>query len=266
MSYPAESVHKTKAFCVGQAKSGTASLFGLLATHYRAAHEPERAETLELILRESRGELSETALSDHLLKRDWRLNLEYDIAWPNQFLVDRLLSIFPKAKFVVLVRDPYTWLQSIIGHLMSRDIPLDVRPFLDWWFKPERYPHTRGDRKLKASGVYSIEALLNAWNQHVDSCAAGLPQERRLVLRTHELNQSHSEIARFLDLPVESLDARRGYVNRSTWSGRLDSLVDRSCMDDSVRRVCGRNMARYFPEVSGIEDVPKLWGMSSAVQ
>lgn len=46
-----------KAFCVGQAKSGTASLYGLLATKYGAAHEPERAQILDMILRESRGEV-----------------------------------------------------------------------------------------------------------------------------------------------------------------------------------------------------------------
>ena len=34
----------TKAFCVGQAKSGTASLYALLSRCYRAAHEPERAQ------------------------------------------------------------------------------------------------------------------------------------------------------------------------------------------------------------------------------
>ena len=32
---------------VGQAKSGTASLCGLLSGNYRAAHEPERAELLD---------------------------------------------------------------------------------------------------------------------------------------------------------------------------------------------------------------------------
>ncbi len=47
-------------FCVGQAKSGTASLCGLLAANYRAAHEPEREQILEMILQESRGDVTET--------------------------------------------------------------------------------------------------------------------------------------------------------------------------------------------------------------
>jgi hypothetical protein len=35
--------------CVGQAKSGTASLCGLLGGSYRVAHEPERANVLRVI-------------------------------------------------------------------------------------------------------------------------------------------------------------------------------------------------------------------------
>ena len=203
-----------RAFCVGQAKSGTASVCGLLATHYRAAHEPERTQVLELILREARGERDQDAVRAHLIERDRRLTLEYDIAWANQFITSHLLAVFPHARFIVLVRDPYTWLQSIIGHLSSRQIPPDVRSFLDWWFKPECYPHTRDDRALEARGVYSLAAFLNAWNQHVDSCAGGLPPERRLVLRTHELNQSHARLAGFLQIPLESLDTQSGHLNR----------------------------------------------------
>lgn len=238
-----------RAFCVGQAKSGTASLCGLLATRYRAAHEPERAQLLDMILRESRGEVDEEAFRTFLLERDQRLNLEYDIAWANQFIMRHLLTAFPDAKFVVLVRNPSTWLRSIVGHLISRQIPPEVRSFLDWWFQPERYPHTRQDRALQARGIYSIAAYLNAWNRHVDSCTQMLPPQRRLVLRTHELNRSYSRLADFLEVPLESLDSERGHLNRSTWSGRLDSLLDAAYVNDSIGRICGENMARLFPDL-----------------
>ena len=69
-----------RAFCVGQAKSGTASLAGLLSGSYRVAHEPERAETLDLVLRDARGQLSPAAVRTYLRARDARLDLEYDVA------------------------------------------------------------------------------------------------------------------------------------------------------------------------------------------
>jgi hypothetical protein len=93
------SVPAIKAFCVGQAKSGTGSFAALLAANHRAAHEPERAQILEMILRESRGEVSEDAFRTYLLARDQRLNLAYDIAWANQFLIGHLLTVFPDVRF-----------------------------------------------------------------------------------------------------------------------------------------------------------------------
>ncbi len=168
----------TKAFCVGQAKSGTASLYALLARCYRAAHEPERAQTLEMILRQSEGEVDAQSFRSYLRQRDRRLNLEYDIAWANQFIIDHLLTVFSEANFIVLIRDPYTWLQSTVGHLISRQLPADVPPFLNWWFKPKKYPHTRHERLLEAQGIYSITALVNAWNQHVKTCRQLIPPER----------------------------------------------------------------------------------------
>ncbi len=249
----------TKAFCVGQAKSGTASLHALLAPCYRAVHEPERAKTLEMILGQSEGEVDAKSFRAYLRQRDRRLNLEYDIAWANQFIIDHLLTVFGEANFIVLIRDPYTWLQSTVGHLVSRQIPPDVRPFLNWWFKPEQYPHTRHDRMLEAQGVYSITALVNAWNHHVQTCTQLIPPERCLVLKTHELNRSHRQIADFLQIPPKSLDTERGHLNQSTWTGRLDLLVNTNYLSEVVNSICADSMTRYFPNVFKAEDAYELW-------
>ncbi len=250
---------RVKAFCVGQAKSGTASLVGLLSANYRAAHEPEREEMLGMILRESRGERSTIAFREYLLQRDARLNLEYDVAWANQFIIDHLLHLFPAAKFIILVRDCHTWLQSIIGHLVSRDVPSDVLAFLKWWFKPELHPHSRHDQALANQGLFSIAAYLHVWNRHIDECTRSIPADRRLVLRTHELARTHQRLADFLRIPVDSLDVGSGHLNRSTWSDRIESFVDPTYISDMIQSICGDNMALHFPELRGVRDVSRLW-------
>lgn len=258
MSIDRQSV-RVKAFCVGQAKSGTASLAGLLSANYRVTHEPEREEILSMILRESQGTLSTPAFREYLLQRDARLNLEYDIAWANQFIIDHLLHLFPASKFIILVRDSYTWLQSVIGHLVSRDVPSDVLAFLKWWFKPERYPHSRHDRALAEQGLFSVVAYLHAWNQHIDECTQSIPADRQLVLRTHELVRTHQRLADFLRIPVDSLDVASGHLNRSTWSNRIESFVDPAYIDDMIQSICGDNMALHFPELRSAQDVSRLW-------
>ena len=68
-----------------------------------------------MILRESQGTLSSVTFREYLLQCDARLNLEYDVAWANQFIIDHLLHLFPASKFIILISDSYTWLQSVIG-------------------------------------------------------------------------------------------------------------------------------------------------------
>ena len=254
---------RVKAFCVGQAKSGTASIAGLLSGNYRVAHEPERAATLDLILRHARGELSDTAVREGLRERDARLDLEYDVAWANQFLIRHLLPVFPAARFIVLIRDCYTWLKSITDHLTLRDVPSDVSEFMRWWFKPDRYPHGAADRVLEERGLFSVSAYLHAWNRHVDSCLKSIPAERRLVLRTHELGASHRRLAGFLGIPVTSLDVAHGHRNRGAPMERLASLVAPGYIDEMVQSICGTNMTRHFPEVGSSSDVPGLWAETS---
>lgn len=244
---PDRPTSRVRAFCVGQAKSGTASIAGLLSANYRVAHEPERAATLDLILRHARGELSDTAVRERLRVRDARLDLEYDVAWANQFLIRHLVDVFPAARFIVLIRDCHSWLQSITDHLTLRDVPSDVTEFLKWWFKPDRYPHGPADRVLADRGLFSVSAYLHAWNRHVDSCIRSIPPERLLVLRTNELGASHRRLASFLGIPVSSLDVAQGHSNRGTPMEPIASVVAPGYIDEMVHSICGVNMARYFP-------------------
>ena len=70
----------------------------MLSTNHRAAREPEREALLEMILRESRQDVTPSGFREFLLRRDARLDLEYDISWANQFVVGHLLTVFPAAE------------------------------------------------------------------------------------------------------------------------------------------------------------------------
>ena len=237
----------TRVFCLGQARSGTGTLYGLLAKHHRAAHEPDRAATLAMILRESRGEVTGEEVRAWLVERDRTLNLDYDIAWANQFLAGHLVATFPEAKFVILIRDPLAWLQSMIGYLLSREIPPDVRSFLNWWFRPDLFPYTDQDGRLRARGLYPLESFLNVWNRHIESCTRLITEDRRLVLRTAALNGDLTRLAAFLGVPVDRLDLTKRHMNKGNWEGTLEQFVDPAYLSETVGEICGRNQQRWFP-------------------
>ena len=68
--------HSTKVFCVGQAKSGTASLAGHLRRDFRTAHEPEREATIDLVVARARGDFESVDFGEVLVERDRRAPLD----------------------------------------------------------------------------------------------------------------------------------------------------------------------------------------------
>ena len=157
--------------------------------------------------------------------------------------------MFPAAKFIVLIRDCGSWLESLVGHLVSRDVPPDVLAFLGWWFRPERYPYSCHDRALEARGLFSIPAYRHGWNRHINLCNRVIPPHRRLILRTHELALSRQRLAAFLQLPEDSIDLGRAHLNRAGGSGPIETLVDRAYLKERIQAICGDNMSSYFPEL-----------------
>jgi len=255
----AASQRRLHAYCVGQAKSGTASLWGACRTNLKAAHEPERSEVLAKALRIADGSVSGNEIADWLQERDERLRLDVDVSWCNYFLLEQLVAVFPSARFIVLVRDCYTWMESIIGHMLTREIPPDAREFMEFWFRTSDHPHGDGEQRLKEAGLFSLTAHLETWNEHITKCVAMIPTNRLFVVRTHELAACLPALAKFLGVPMSKLDSEQCHLNRGTWQGRIQEYVDVGLVEEMVVRTCSDSMGRYFPEVSRINDAYSLW-------
>ena len=248
------SPRKFQAFCIGAAKSGTSSLAGMFETCFRSAHEPEREELLDSIVALDAGRLSMSEFDDYLCERSNRLQLELDSSWANYFIVDRLVVLFPESMFIQLVRDCYTWVESVINHLITRTIPADVQDFMDWWFEPSKFPYFKEDQSLEQIGIYSLECLVTRWRIHADSPSKLIPPGRLTVIRTHELGSSAPKLARFLNTDAGLIDDERSHRNVGSRTRPLLSLVDRAYLEDTVERVCGDIMNQYFPEIRSVDD------------
>ena len=235
---------------------------GVFETNFRSAHEPERAELLAKVVSLDERLIDGDEMDDFLRERDERLQLELDTSWANYFIMDRLAVLFPNAKFIQLVRDCYTWVESLINHLVTRAVPPDVQGFMDWWFEPTKYPHQKEDRTLREAGMYSLECYLTRWTNQVEGPSRVIPPDRLLVIRTHEIPESLGAMALFLGVPPDQLDKSKTHSNRGKTERPLLTLVDRGYLEDTVGRVCRETMSRYFPEVKGVKDAFTLVGKS----
>ena len=226
----------------------------MLETEFRAAHEPDRPELLDAVVDFDEGHLTAREFDGYLLERDRRLQLEFDSSWANYFVMDRLSTLFPEARFIQLIRDCYTWLESIINHLIVRTIPEDVQSILDWWFEPSKYPYTESDHGLQEAGVYSLDCFVTRWSIHAEGPAKAIPPDRLITIRTPEIRSSARRLADFLNVSIDQIDTTKSHRNVGEKVRPLLSLVEKDYLDDAVARICKDSMNKYFPEIQGVSD------------
>ncbi len=226
----------------------------MLETEFRAAHEPDRPELLDAVVDFDQGHLTVREFDGYLLERDRRLQLEIDSSWANYFVMDRLSTLFPEARFIQLIRDCYTWLESIINHLIVRTIPEDVQSILDWWFEPSKYPYTESDHGLQEAGVYSLDCFVTRWSIHAEGPAKAISPDRLITIRTPDIRSSARRLADFLNVPIDQIDTTKSHRNVGEKVRPLLSLVEKDYLDDTVARICKDSMNKYFPEIQGVSD------------
>ncbi|MDM8563812.1 hypothetical protein QUF54_10710, partial [Candidatus Marithioploca araucensis] len=81
---------------------------------YRAAHEPESSFVNHQIIAFANGKINKSELIKYVEHKKRRLALEMDSSWLNYFFVDILVNEFSEAKFILTIRDCYSWLESLI--------------------------------------------------------------------------------------------------------------------------------------------------------
>lgn len=244
------------AFGVGTAKSGTHSLDRILG-HYRAFHEPERERFMGIIMARADGAISNSRARDEVRKLDRRKWLEFNSSYLNYFLLDLLLDAFPQAKFVLTIRDCYSWLDSIFNELLARPHGEYQTRFHRWYAESlSLKPHEKGDQVLSEHGLWPLDGWLRVWSQHNARVLALVPDDRLLIIRTPDIRRDMPRLAEFLDISPDTLDATRSHEYKAERKLGLLSRIDEEYLSACVDARCGDLMRRFFPEIRRLSDVP----------
>src|SRR5206468_4805128 len=99
--------------CCGLSKSGTHSMAGLFE-NYRSRHHPDEGIRLPLATAYLKGEVEEAAAERILRRRDRLLWLEMESSTLGGILIDPFSRGCPSKKFILTIRDPYSWCDSWI--------------------------------------------------------------------------------------------------------------------------------------------------------
>jgi hypothetical protein len=237
------------AYGVGMGSSGTTSLALVFRPKYRAEHEPDSDALISHVLRVAETGRGAEDLAEYVRERDRRLWLELDSSSLNYYILDYLLEFFPAARFVMVIRDPWSWLGSKVKHKLTY-------PASEAWSRLAvlRYstgkPHPAEEQSLAARGVYPLEGYLGFWARHNRKVLATVPRDRMIVVRTDELTAKLPEIASFLGVPYAALNVGAVHSNKAKIEFDLCAEVTPDYLNRLVRAHCQDLVEEYFPELS----------------
>jgi hypothetical protein len=237
-----------RVYNVGIAKTGTQSVAGIFS-NYRTLHEYLFPDTVEAVGRRASGQMSESQFREFLHWRDGVARLDVDSSSYNSFYVDRLAEEFVDAKFIFVIRDCWSWLDSMLN------MAVRLGPHMPGWMvehcRTILGPCFSGDDEEQLSERLPalVDGGLSYWARANQFVVDALPSERSIVLRTGELSESLPRLAAFVGVPVESLRADLSHVHRAEQRYNLLQAVDPRVLEKHYAADCGQLMERYFPEV-----------------
>ena len=221
----------------------------------RTGHEAQAGPLILKIIGAAEGKISHKELSRWVRDRDRELALEGDSSQLNFFLLDILVAEFPDARFVLTIRDAYSWLDSIINHILNH--PQTTPEWLrmrDFRFRPDIYKHAPAEHVLKDKGLHTVEGYLAYWAEHNGKTVAKVPSDRLLVVQTGQIRSRAKEIAAFAGLPPEAVDLEGAHSFKNPQKFNIVRQLDRAFIEEKIAKHCRPLMTQFFPEIKSFDD------------
>lgn len=232
---------KLHLFEIGAPKTGTLSIAALFAGSYRSLHEPRVDELAKWAVTRKSGTANESQLRKELRRRDRELWLDCEASHMLVHVVDLLVQEFPKAKFVLTVREPHAWLRSNIDQCLNHPrekLPPYYRALRDVNFgtPPVRYPDE--EEVLAKHGLHGIDGFLSYWRWHNSIVIESVPSDRLLIIRTSQLSDELDRIADFAGVPKGQLAAEKRHSHASPKRHNLLAQISSQYIGKKVEAYC----------------------------
>ncbi len=249
-------VRRTRLYCIGTSKSGTHSIAALFSPNVRAQHECGVLSLIQRILDRHAGHITEDQFDAWLRARDKRLSLELDSSHVNVDILDSLLREFPDGRYLLTIRDCYSWFNSVTNQSLRFRGQLDPRwqGLAAFRAGPGPFVHAPEESVLKQLELLPLENYLRRWARHNDRVLSRVPAHRLLVVRTDQIARRAFEIADFAGLPRHAVRTERAHAFRNQEKQDVVRRIDRVFLERKVEEHCRPLMTRFFPEIKSLDD------------
>ena len=229
----------------------------MFTRNVRSRHEPERLELAEKISAWHNQRVSEQEMTTWLLQRDRRLALEVDSSMLNIDILPIVLREFPDARFLLTIRDCYTWCNSIINEMVrsAGRMPPVLNEIASSHYQPHLFEHAPEEQWLKERNLYTLDGYFTYWAKHNSKILDTVPADRLLVVRTDQISKRAFEIGDFAGLPRRTVRVERTHEYKNPAKQDIIGQLDRNFLQAKVQQHCRSLMARFFPEIKSLDDV-----------
>jgi transcriptional regulator with XRE-family HTH domain len=234
------------AYGIGAGRTGTRSL-ALILNNYRSKHQFGEDITHAMITNLHNNVISPAKFRNFIRKRDIDGFLEMDSTMHTIFYLDILLEEFPSALFICLVRDCYSWLTSVVNMLTYPENGFDAPG--DYSFPELKQLCLNDKNELLRNIEHYIDKPLRFW-RYVYKTVIDLKNvypSRFIVINTHELTDKLPEIASFLKIPHESLNASLSHEGTCEYQFSILHEVDPQRLRPLFVKHCADVMDHYLP-------------------
>jgi hypothetical protein len=218
--------------------------------NYRSQHHPDVRVRLPLSTAALNGDVDTAYASKVLKQRDRKLWLEMESSTLAGILIESLVQACPEKKFILTIRDVYSWCDSWIDHnINAPPRPSSGFATLDRIrLRGGDFPPTKYDTPLVELGFPSLASYFQLWASHNARVLEAVPPEKIFALKTSEIIDRTPEIARWLGVEPGMLRADRGWLAAAPKKHGVLGKIDPSYVQDTAMQFCGSLMEQYFPD------------------
>ena len=172
-------------------------------------------------------------------------------------LIPILAEIFPKAKFLWILRDAKGFINSAYprGWFANSEFGYENQPEKE--FFPKQTTPIEFHAEFRVNGylagcISEVEWkkmtaferncwYWNYWNKLIEEHFIGISSNRKMMIKLSELNTRTTEILEFVKLPHANLPVMRSNsasykkMNKQDWNSEMDSLYRKNCGDNSLK-------------------------------
>lgn len=229
-----------RVYALGPPKSGTTSIAKMFSDFCRADHEPHRPATVRSMHDHFVGGISDEQLRQSYRTRDKQMLLDVESNCFLAYRPDLLCSTFPDAKFVVLIREPMVWLESILDNNLN--FPRTKTPTMAKWhevlFHSGKTPVSSSDELLVEMGLYPVGSYLEYWTRTYDRCLRSLGDANCLLVGTNQITARAEEIGQFVGLDASGVSRKHTHGNRTAEKHQVLQRLNRAHVEESLNKIC----------------------------